>query len=85
MKEDIYDIDYPCKRLRVILDQIVPDIVTRWKVKEKEVEEINKNLGNRRKRAYQLLEKCRSTQYTPEIIEEKFKWAYKELKIKYPF
>ena len=85
MKEDIYDIDYPCKRLKVILNQIVPDIVVRWKAQKKETEEINKNLGNRRNRAYQLLEKCRSEDYTPETIEEKFKWAYRELKIDYPF
>jgi hypothetical protein len=85
MKYDIYDVDFPCKRLRVILDQIVPDIVLRWKTQKKEKEEIDKNLGNRRKRAYELLEKCRSKNFTPEIIEEKFKWAYKELKMEYPF
>jgi hypothetical protein len=85
MKYDIYDVDYPCKRLRVILDQIVPDIVLRWKTQKKEKEEIDKNLGNRRKRAYELLKKCRSKNFTPEIIEEKFKWAYKELKMDYPF
>lgn len=85
MKNDIYDIDYPCKRLKVILNQIVPDIVLRWKEIKMEKDEINKNFGNRRRRAYELLEKCRSDNYSPEIIEEKFKWAYKELKLEYPF
>jgi hypothetical protein len=85
MKDDIYDIDYPCKRLRVILDQIVPDIVVRWKEIKMDKDEINKNFGNRRRRAYELLEKCRSDDYTPEVIEEKFKLAYKELKMEYPF
>lgn len=85
MKEDIYDVDFPCKRLRVILYQIVPDIVSRWKSQQKDVDEINKNLGNRHKRAYELLAKCRSKHFTPEMIEEKFQWAYSELKIKYPF
>jgi len=85
MKQDIYDIDFPCKRLRVILEQIVPDIVARWNVQKIDKDEINKNLGNRRKRAYELLEKCRSDNYTAEMIEDKFKWAYKELKIEFPF
>jgi hypothetical protein len=85
MKQDIYDIDFPCKRVRVILEQIVPDIVARWNVQKIDKDEINKNLGNRRKRAYELLEKCRSDNYTAEMIEDKFKWAYKELKIEYPF
>ena len=85
MKYDIYDIDYPCKRLRVILDQIVPDIVLRWKEIKMDKDEINKNFGNRRRRAYELLEKCRSDDYTPEVIEEKFRAAYKELKMEYPF
>jgi hypothetical protein len=85
MKQDIYDIDFPCKRVRVILEQIVPDIVARWNVQKIDKDEINKNLGNRRKRAYELLEKCRSDNYTAEMIEDKFKWAYKELKVKYPF
>jgi len=85
MKQDIYDIDFPCKRLRVILEQIVPDIVVRWKTVKKEKDEIDKNLGNRRNRAYELLDKCRSDKYTPEMIEEKFKLAYKELKLDYPF
>ena len=31
MKKDIYDVDFPCKRLKVIIEQIVPDIVLRWK------------------------------------------------------
>jgi hypothetical protein len=31
-------------------------------------DEINKNFGNRRRRAYKLLEKCRSDEYTPEVI-----------------
>ncbi|NOR47337.1 MAG: hypothetical protein GQ533_04745 [Methanosarcinaceae archaeon] len=85
MKDDIYDIDYPCKRLKVILNQIVPGIVVRWKEIKVDKDEINKNFGNRRRRAYELLEKCRSDDYTPEVIEEKFKWAYKELKLEYPF
>ena len=85
MKDDIYDINYPCKRLRVILDQIVPDIVLRWKEIKMDKDEINKNFGNRRRRAYKLLEKCPSDDYTPEVIEERFKWAYKELKLEYPF
>lgn len=85
MKKDIYDVDYPCKRLKVIMEQIVPDIVSRWKTQKKNEDEINKNLGNRRRRAYELLVKCRSDRFTPEIIEEKFKWAYKELKLDYPF
>lgn len=85
MRDDIYDVDYPCKRLGVILNQIVPDIVLRWKTQKKDEDEINKNLGNRRRRAYELLEKCRSNNYTPQIIEDKFKWAYMELKIDYPF
>ncbi|HUW68385.1 MAG TPA: hypothetical protein VMW20_10165 [Candidatus Nanoarchaeia archaeon] len=84
MKEDIYDVDFPCKRLRVILDQIVPDIVARWKSQKLDKDEITKNLGNRRTRAYKLLEKCQSEKYTPEVIEEIFKWAYKELKMEYP-
>jgi hypothetical protein len=84
MKEDIYDVDFPCKRLRVILDQIVPDIVMRWKSQKMDKDEIIKNLGNRRARAYKLLEKCKSEKYNPEVIEEKFKWAYKELKMEYP-
>lgn len=85
MKEDIYDVDFPCKRLRVILYQIVPDIVARWKTQKFDLDEINKNLGNRRTRAYTLLEKCRSKNFTPEVIEKKFKWAYEELKLDYPF
>ena len=85
MKEDIYDVDYPCKRLKVILEQIVTSIVLRWKSQKIDKEEIDKNLGNRRRRAYELLEKCPSNDFTPEIIEEKFKWAYKELKLDYPF
>ncbi|MCD4845076.1 MAG: hypothetical protein K8R25_11385 [Methanosarcinales archaeon] len=85
MKQDIYDIDFPCKRLRVILEQIVPDIVGRWNKEKIDKDEVNKNLGNRRKRAHELLEKCRSDKYTAQMIEEKFKWAYKELKMKYPF
>jgi len=85
MKQDIYDIDFPCKRLKVILEQIVPDIVVRWKTQKKDKDEIDKNLGNRRNRAYELLDKCRSDKYTPEMIEEKFKLAYKELKLDYPF
>lgn len=84
MKEDIYDVDFPCKRLRVILDQIVPDIVMRWKSQKMDKDEIIKNLGNRRARAYKLLEKCKSEKYNPEVIEKKFKWAYKELKMEYP-
>ncbi|MBE9591837.1 MAG: hypothetical protein IMF19_00005 [Proteobacteria bacterium] len=48
-------------------------------------DEINKNFGNRRRRAYELLEKCRSDEYTPEVIEEKFREAYKQLKLEYPF
>lgn len=85
MKQDIYDIDFPCKRLRVILEQIVPDIVGRWNEEKIDKDEVNKNLGNRHKRAYELLEKCRSDNYTAQMIEDKFKWAYKELKMKYPF
>jgi|GEM_PF-2153539 len=85
MKDDIYDIDYPCKRLKVILNQIVPDIVLRWKEIKMDKDEINKNFGNRRRRAYELLKKCQSDDYTPEVIEEKFRGAYKELKIEYPF
>ncbi|MDF1557632.1 MAG: hypothetical protein P1P80_05570 [ANME-2 cluster archaeon] len=85
MKEDIYDVDFPCKRLKVIIEQIVPDIVMRWKSQKMNEEEINKNLGNRRRRAYELLEKCRSKEFTPEVIEEKFEWAYKQLKLEYPF
>ncbi len=85
MKQDIYDVDFPCKRLKVILKQIVPDIVLRWESQKIDTEEIDKNLGNRRRRAYELLEKCPSNDFTPEIIEEKFKWAYKELKLDYPF
>ncbi|MBW6518066.1 MAG: hypothetical protein K0A89_06155 [ANME-2 cluster archaeon] len=85
MIQDIYDVDFPCKRIKVIIEQIVPDIVMRWKSQKMDEEEINKNLGNRRRRAYKLLEKCRSNNYTPEVIEEKFKWAYKELKLDYPF
>ena len=85
MKEDIYDVDFPCKRLKVILEQIVTSIVLRWKSQKIDKEEIDKNLGNRRRRAYELLEKCPSNDFTPEVIEEKFKWAYKELKLDYPF
>ena len=85
MKEDIYDVDFPCKRLKVIIEQIVTDIVLRWKSQKIDKEEIDKNLGNRRRRAYELLEKCRSNNITAEVIEEKFKWAYKELKLDYPF
>ena len=85
MIKDIYAVDFPCKRLKVIIEQIVPDIVLRWKSQKIDEEEINKNLGNRRRRAYELLEKCRSKNITAEEIEEKFKWAYKELKLDYPF
>ncbi len=85
MKEDIYDVDFPCKRLKVIIEQIVPGIVMRWKSQKMDKEEIDKNLGNRRRRAYELLEKCPSNNFNPEVIEEKFEWAYKELKLDYPF
>ena len=85
MKDDIYYIDYCVKSLKVILNQIVPDIVLRWKEIKMDKDEINKNFGNRRRRAYELLEKCPSNDYTPEVIEEKFRSAYKELKLEYPF
>lgn len=74
-----------CQRIKVILNQIVPDTVARYKSRQSEKNEMYENLDKKRTRAYTLLEKCPSPHYSSGKIEKTFKQAYNELKLNYPY